>query len=281
MAERRGPKRAGRLRFIPVRKLARGRLQPRRVIDGPELTKLAQSIRADGLIQPILVRRTRGGKYEVVAGERRWLAAKLAGLESIPCLVTDVPDRVTLVLALIENLHRADLSPIDQALAIQQLVAQFSMTHREIADGIGKSRATVTNLLRLLELPENVRSMLAEGSIDMGHARALLGLPGEARAAVANRAARDGLSVRAVERIAREHPVPAPVAPELSAALRQAVRESLRGRADVQLRRDGRCRLRIDFTDVDELHRALSTLEALLRDLEIGRAAPARVGTAR
>lgn len=281
MAERRGPKRAGKLRFIPVRKLGRGRLQPRRVIDGPELTKLAQSIRADGLIQPILVRRAPAGKYEVVAGERRWLAAKLAGLESVPCVVADVSDRATLVLALIENLHRADLSPIDQALAIQQLVAQFSMTHREIADGIGKSRATVTNLLRLLELPENVRSMLADGSIDMGHARALLGLPGEARSAVADRAAHDGLSVRAVERIAREHPAPSPVAPELSAALRQAVRESLSGRADVRLRSDGRCRLSIDFTDVDELHRALDIVEALLRDVETGSAASARVGTTR
>jgi ParB family chromosome partitioning protein len=264
MAPNKGPARAGKLRFISVQKLERGSLQPRQAIDGPSLTQLAESIRTKGVIQPIYVRKVRGSKYEIVAGERRWHAAKMAGLKNIPCIVGDVPDNTALAIALIENLHREDLNPIDQAVAIRRLVDEFAMTHQQIADTIGKSRATVTNLLRLLELPSNVREMVTEGELDMGHARALLALPGDAREPVAEQVAREHLSVRAVEKIGRRPSESASVASLPQASLGGALYKSLRDYADVKLRKNGRWRLSVEFTDIDELHSVLGAIEELL-----------------
>jgi ParB family chromosome partitioning protein len=153
--------RIGKLKSLPVHRLERGEQQPRRAIDGIALKKLAESILTEGVIQPIFVRKARRGKFEIVAGERRWHAAKMAGLKSVPTVVGDVSDEAALAIALIENLHREDLNPIDQALAMQRLTDDFGMTHRQIADMIGKSRAAVTNLLRLLELPVDVQRLVS------------------------------------------------------------------------------------------------------------------------
>lgn len=262
-----GPARAGKLRFISVQKLERGSQQPRQTIDGPTLARLAESIRAEGVIQPIYVRKRRGAKYEIVAGERRWHAAKMAGLKNIPCIIGDPSDETALAIALIENLHREDLNPIDQALAIRRLVDEFAMTHQQIADTLGKSRATITNLLRLLDLPVHVRELVTDGRLDMGHARALLALPGEAREPVAEQAVREQLTVRAVERIGRR-PEPAPVVSLCDASFGDALRKSLRDHADVRLRKNGRWQLSVEFADIEELHSVLGAIDELLRNVD-------------
>ena len=193
----------GRLKSLSVDWLERGRLQPRRIIDGKGLSRLADSIRAEGVIQPIFVRKKRHGKFEIIAGERRWHAARIAGLTEIPSVIKNVSDESALAIALIENLHREDLSPIDQAAAIDRLIREFGMTHQQVADTIGRSRAAVTNLLRLLELPQGVQTMVEDGEIDMGHARALLAFPESERQSVARDVAARHLTVRAVEAMAK------------------------------------------------------------------------------
>jgi ParB family chromosome partitioning protein len=173
------------------------------MIDGQGLTRLAESIRAEGVIQPIFVRKKGHGRFEIVAGERRWHAAKIAGLRQIPTVVGNVSDEAALAIALIENLHREDLNAIDQAQAMQRLVNDFGMTHQKVAETIGRSRAAVSNLIRLLELPEAVRNMVAGGELDVGHARALLALPSGEREAMAAHVAERRLSVRDVEAIVK------------------------------------------------------------------------------
>jgi ParB family transcriptional regulator, chromosome partitioning protein len=199
------------LREVPVDLLERGRYQPRVDMREETLAELAESIRAQGVVQPIVVRPKRGGsggetRYEIVAGERRWRAAQLAGLHSIPAVVREIPDEAAVAVALIENIQREDLNPLEEALALKRLVEEFDMTHAQAADAVGRSRATVTNLLRLLELPEAVREMLARRELDMGHARALLGLEvsaGELRQ-LAERIVRQGMSVRETEQAVRQ-----------------------------------------------------------------------------
>ena len=195
------------LRELPVDLLERGRYQPRVDMRQESLQELADSIRAQGLVQPIIVRplnTPEGGaetRYEIVAGERRWRAAQLAGLDAIPALVRDMPDRAAIAVGLIENMQREDLNPLEEAGALRRLVDEFEMTHAEAADAVGRSRATVTNLMRLLELPDEVKGMVEGRSLNMGHARALLALEDpEALAALARRAVKHGWSVRETER---------------------------------------------------------------------------------
>jgi len=201
--------RDGELRELPVDLLTRGRYQPRVDMREETLAELAESIRAQGVVQPIVVRpvgRTAAGEsqYEIVAGERRWRAAQLAGLAKIPALVRDIPDEAALAVALIENIQRENLNPIEEARSLQRLVDDFQMTHADAADAVGRSRAAVSNLLRLLELPESVRGLLESRDLDMGHARALLGLESrELQAELAQRIARERWSVRETERAVR------------------------------------------------------------------------------
>jgi ParB family transcriptional regulator, chromosome partitioning protein len=188
------------LMSLPVDELRPGKYQPRSRMEPEALAELAESIKAQGVMQPILARPLPEGGYEVVAGERRWRAARMAGLATVPALIKDVPDSQALAAALIENIQREDLSPLEEAAGIQRLVQEFSLTHQAIAETLGRSRVAVTNLLRLLELAPPVRELLAEGRLDMGHARALLALPVQHQIELAKLSASKGLTVREVER---------------------------------------------------------------------------------
>ncbi len=185
---------------LPVAALQPGKYQPRTRMDQEALNALAASIKAQGIMQPILVRPVGDGKHEIIAGERRWRAARIAGLSSVPVLVRNVPDQQALAVALIENIQREDLNALEEAAGIDRLIREFSLTHQAVADAVGKSRTTVTNLLRLLDLPPPVRDLLAQGQLEMGHVRALLVLPANQQIALAREAAAEGWSVREVER---------------------------------------------------------------------------------
>ena len=192
-------------REMPVELIARGRYQPRVDMREETLAELAESIRAQGIVQPIVVRPVGAGsgetRYEIVAGERRWRAAQMAGLDTVPALVRDIPDEAAVAVALIENIQRENLNPIEEARALRQLVADFGMTHARVSEAIGRSRAAVSNLLRLLDLPEAVTRMLERRELDMGHARALLPVtPPERLVEIARRIVREGWSVRQTER---------------------------------------------------------------------------------
>lgn len=187
------------LATLAVDSLQPGRYQPRSRMDQDALAELADSIRSQGVMQPILVRPLADGRYEIVAGERRWRAARLAGLASVPALVRDVPDSHALAMALIENIQREDLNPLEQAAGIKRLIDEFGMTHAQAAEALGRSRTGITNTLRLLELAPPVQELLREGKLDMGHARALLALPTLKQIELAREAATRQLSVRQVE----------------------------------------------------------------------------------
>jgi ParB family chromosome partitioning protein len=193
-----------RLATLKLGQLGPGRYQPRTKMDEASLQELAASIRVQGLMQPILVRPVAEDRYEIIAGERRWRAAKLAGLSEIPVVVRDVPDQAALAMALIENIQREDLNPLEEAHGVQRLVNEFKLTHQEAADAIGRSRAATTNLLRLLNLEKSVQQRMLEGQLDMGHARALLSLEGRRQDEVAKRVAGRGLSVRETEKLVNE-----------------------------------------------------------------------------
>ena len=184
---------------LPIEFLQRGKYQPRKDMDPEKLKELSDSIAAQGIIQPIIVRKIAAEKYEIIAGERRWRAAQLADLQEVPVLVKDLDDRSVMAIALIENIQREDLNALEEAEALHRLLDEFELTHQQIAESIGKSRATVTNLLRLLDLANEVKSMLSRGQLEMGHARALLGLEESKQVEIANKAVKQNLSVRAVE----------------------------------------------------------------------------------
>lgn len=192
---------AGELRRLPVSDLQPGKYQPRSRMDEESLKHLAESIKSQGIMQPILVRQVSAGKYEIIAGERRWRASKIAGLAEVPALVREVPDEAALSMALIENIQREELNPIEQAMGIQRLAEEFGMTHQEAADAVGYSRSAVSNLLRLLNLAEPVQDLLMEGKLDMGHARALLSLGGAEQVEIGNLVAKKQYSVRETERL--------------------------------------------------------------------------------
>jgi len=179
--------------------LQRGRYQPRTKMDDASLQELAASIRKQGLMQPILVRPIEGGRHEIIAGERRWRAAKIAGLAEVPVLVRDVPDSAALAMALVENIQREDLNPLEEANGVQRLIGEFKLTHQEAAEAIGRSRTATTNLLRLLNLQKPVQAMVFDGKLEMGHARALLALDARKQEAIAKRVAARALSVRQTE----------------------------------------------------------------------------------
>lgn len=184
-----------------VDQLQPGRYQPRTRMDEDSLNELAQSIRSQGLMQPILVRSAGSQRYEIIAGERRWRAARIAGLAEVPVVVRDVPDQAALAMALIENIQRENLNPLEEATGVQRLIDEFRLTHQEAADAVGRSRTATTNLLRLLNLEQPVKHLLMEGRIDMGHARALLALVGAQQTDLARKVDREGYSVRETEQL--------------------------------------------------------------------------------
>lgn len=198
-----------RLQTVMIDDLQPGRYQPRTLMDQTALDELAQSIRQQGLIQPILVRVLAGHRYEIIAGERRWRAAKLAGLTEIPAVIRDITDENTAVVALIENIQREDLNPLEEAAGLQRLIQEFGMTHESAAKAVGKSRSNVSNILRLLSLTPAVRELLLQGQLNMGHARALLTLDTERQIELAKQVVLRGLSVRETERLAQTPAVPA------------------------------------------------------------------------
>jgi ParB family chromosome partitioning protein len=188
-----------RLRVVPIERLAPGAFQPRKEIDSGKLQELADSISAQGVVQPVVAREVSVDLFEIIAGERRWRAAQLAGLSEVPVIVRKVSDQAALAIALIENIQREDLNAMEEAEALKRLLDEYRMTHQQLADAVGKSRATVTNLLRLNELHPEVKTLLAQGRMEMGHARALLGLAMETQVATALRVIDRDMTVRATE----------------------------------------------------------------------------------
>lgn len=245
---------------LPVEFLRRGRYQPRRDLNADKLQELADSIKAQGLIQPIVVRPVEADAYEIVAGERRWRAAQLAGLADVPVVIKTIDDRTAMAIALIENIQRQDLNPLEEAEAYKRLADEFRLTHQEIADAVGKSRATVTNLLRLLELHPEVKKRLFNHQLEMGHARALLGLAPEKQAAAADRIVRDGLTVRAAERLAKAgEKAPVPVAGKAGTVdndtvrLQERLSARLGSKVAIEHKPDGSGKLVIRYASLDQL----------------------------
>lgn len=199
------------LRDLKVTQLKPGKYQPRSHMDEVALNELAASIKSQGVIQPILTRELADGSFEIIAGERRWRAAKLAGLDFVPVLVRKVEDNAALAMALIENIQRENLNPLEEAVGIQRLIDEFLMSHQTAADAVGRSRSATTNLLRLLKLPQTIQDMVMENKLDMGHARALLALEGAQQITAANKIVADGLSVREAEKLVQHILNPQPV----------------------------------------------------------------------
>jgi ParB family chromosome partitioning protein len=255
---------AGTLCHLPVEMIQRGKYQPRRAMNPEALEELANSIRAQGVIQPIVARKIGNDRYEIVAGERRWRAAKLAGLTEIPALVRDIPDESAVAIALIENIQRESLNPIEESMALQRLMEEFDMTHQQVADAVGKSRATVTNLLRLLALNPEVKNMVEKGELEMGHARALLTLTQELQLEAAETIVAKGLSVRETEELVRRMQLPASVTQSLSKPvdpdikrLQQDLTHKLRLKVAIQCNAKGKGKLVIQYGNLTELDKLL------------------------
>jgi ParB family chromosome partitioning protein len=273
------------LRHLAVSDLAPGRYQPRREIPNKTLSELADSIRAQGVVQPLVVRPVLEAeqKYEIVAGERRWRAARLAGLKEVPAIVRPVSDQAALAIALIENLQREDLNPIDQAQALSRLSDEFSLTHQQVADAIGRSRPAVSNLLRLLELDVEVQQMLSAGELEMGHARALLGLGLEKQLEAAQKIVSERMSVREVERFVKEYGGQAPPGQQKRSKaqdqetrwFQEQLKRELGQSISVRTRANGHSSLRVSFENLEQLQTTLEQLEKLVARLR--RAAGPRV----
>jgi ParB family chromosome partitioning protein len=256
-----------RLRELPIESLQPGKYQPRSHMDAERLQELADSIRAQGLIQPIIVRPVARDRYEIIAGERRWRAAQLASLREVPCVVRESDDHAALAMALIENIQREDLNPLEEALALQRLIDEFQLTHQQTAEAVGRSRAAVSNLLRLLELPDAIRKLVEARRIEMGHARALLTLAPAQAESLARQAAEEQWSVREIERrvqsIQRGEAAPPPAARKTDPDIQNLERELgelLSAKVAVQHGRGGRGKLVVQYFSLDELEGILEKI---------------------
>ena len=253
------PNNEGELREILVGDLSPGKYQPRTRMDKAALQELAQSVKDRGIVQPILVRPINGGKFEIVAGERRWRAAQIAGLFTVPALVRDIPDEQALGIGLIENIQREDLNAIEEAAGIKRLIDEFKLTHEAAAQAVGRSRAAVTNLLRLLELAKPVQDMVMDAKLDMGHARALLTLSKSRQVELAHQIVAKSLSVREAERLVKTEQSPpktskmAMSADADTRALENDLAEKLGTRVTVKADKKGRGTLLIDFMSLEHL----------------------------
>lgn len=253
-----------RLLTLPVESLVPGKYQPRTYMDTEALAELAESIRSQGLMQPILARAVPGGRYEIIAGERRWRASQLAGLKEVSVLVREVPDDAALKMALIENIQRENLNPLEEAQGLHRLIQEFSMTHQSAAESVGRSRVAVTNLLRLLQLAKPVQAMLMGGDLDMGHARALLPLTHAKQVDAAHEIAKRGLSVRDAERLATRMLKPATSAPVQRdrdvVRLEEELSERLAASVHISANRKGAGRMTIEFADLGQLDEILGRI---------------------
>lgn len=252
------------LQQLPLELVQRGKYQPRRDMDPQALEELAQSIRNHGVMQPIVVRPVEGGRYEIIAGERRWRASQQAGLERVPALVREVQDEAAIAMALIENIQREDLNPIEEAVALQRLQQEFQLTQQQVADAVGKSRVSVSNLLRLIALPEEIKTLLSHGDLEMGHARALLGLPADQQIEGARHVVARGLTVRQTEALVRqwlsskEKPkAEVKVDPDIS-RLEQRLAERLGSPVQIKHGQKGKGQLVIRYSSLDELQGVLA-----------------------
>ncbi|MBL3823551.1 MULTISPECIES: ParB/RepB/Spo0J family partition protein [Marinobacter] len=251
----------GELREVPIDLIQRGRYQPRRDMDPAALQELADSIRQQGVMQPVVVRPIAEGRYELIAGERRWRATQMAGLDSIPAIIRDVPDEAAIAMALIENIQRENLNPIEEAFALQRLQDEFGLTQAQVAEAVGKSRTTITNLLRLIGLSEDVRIMLEHGDLEMGHGRAMLTLAPELQMQVAKQVVAKSLSVRQTEALVRRVQQETPdsksrkkgtVDPNIR-ALQDDLAERLGARVSIDHGQRGKGKLVIEYSSLDEL----------------------------
>ncbi|RLJ68185.1 ParB/RepB/Spo0J family partition protein [Sulfurisoma sediminicola] len=258
---------AHRQETLPVTALQPGKYQPRTRMDPGSLEELAASIKAQGLIQPISVRPVSGGRYEIIAGERRWRASQIAGLSEVPVLIREIPDDAALAMSLIENIQREDLNPLEEAAGVQRLIDEFAMTHQEAADAVGRSRPATTNLLRLLQLAKPAQDMLMAGDIEMGHARALLPLPKSEQGRVAAQVVDKGYSVRETERmVARtlnppQHKAAAKALDRDLLRLEEELADSLGATVKIAANRKGAGSLTIRFGSLDQLEGLLARMK--------------------
>lgn len=254
------------LRELRVEQLKPGKYQPRSRMDESSLNELAASIKVQGVMQPILARELIDGAYEIIAGERRWRAAQLAGLVQVPVLVRKVADNAALAMALIENIQREDLNPLEEAIGIQRLIDEFQMTHQTAADAVGRSRSAASNLLRLLKLPVNVQEMLMDGRLDMGHARALLSLDPGLLIATANKIVADKLSVREAERLVQHSLSPAPKARKTTPDrdvlnLQEELSQHIGTAVQIKTGKKGAGKLVIEYTSNEHLDELIARLK--------------------
>lgn len=246
------------LRYLPIDKLKPGKYQPRQGMSKESLAELANSIRSQGIIQPIVVRPVKGGNYEIIAGERRWRAAQLAKMDEVPVVTKEMADEQAVAVSLIENIQREELNAIDTALGLQRLINEFSMTHEGAALAVGKSRTAVTNLLRLLELSEEIKKMVQEGMLEMGHARALLTLETTKRTYAANIVVSRNLSVRATEALIKQLQNPKVKSSKKSIdpntrELQQKLSDKLAAKVNIQHTKKGSGKIVIKYNSLDEL----------------------------
>lgn len=252
------------LQQLPLDVIQRGKYQPRRDIDPVTLDELANSIRTQGVMQPIVVRSIGSGCYEIIAGERRWRASQQAGLDKIPAMVREVSDEAAIAMALIENIQREDLSPIEEAVALQRLQQEFQLTQQQVADAVGKSRVTISNLLRLIALPEEIKTLLSHGDLEMGHARALLGLPADQQVEGARHVVARGLTVRQTEALVRQwlsKPESTKTEPKSDpdiVRLEQRLAERLGSPVQIKHGEKGKGQLVIRYSSLDELQGVLA-----------------------
>ena len=246
------------LKKLPIEQLVPGKYQPRKNISDNALEELSLSIKAQGIIQPIIVRPISENSYEIIAGERRWRAAQLAQLDIIPCLIKDIPDESAIAIALIENIQREDLNAMEEAIALDRLLTEFSLTHQEVAQAVGKSRTTVTNLLRLNNLNDEVKVLLENGDIEMGHARALLALSGDIQTSTAQTITIKELTVRETESLIKKVQNPK-LEKELiekdnsTQSLEQNLSEKFGAKVIISHNKKGKGKLVISYTNLDEL----------------------------
>ena len=255
------------LKELAVDLIQRGKYQPRRDMEPESLQELADSIKVQGVMQPIVVRPISDRKYEIIAGERRWRATQLAGLDTIPAVIRDVPDEAAIAMALIENIQREDLNPIEEAASLQRLQQEFDLTQQEVADAVGKSRSTVTNLLRLMSLQEDVRRLVEHGDLEMGHARALLALEGGDQSHAAAQVVGKGMSVRQTEALVRNMLAAKDKPPQKKSLdpnirhLQDDLAQRLGTRVQIQHSAKGKGKLVLNYSSLDELDGILAHIK--------------------
>lgn len=259
----------GNLTTLPVGNLQPGKYQPRTRMDAGSLEELAASIKAQGLMQPITVRAVDGGRYEIIAGERRWRAAQIAELSEVSVIIRDIPDEAALAMSLIENIQREDLNPLEEATGIQRLIDEFGMTHQAAADAVGRSRPATSNLLRLLQLPKPVQELLMAGDIEMGHARSLLALPPADQILTANQVVAKRLSVRETEKLVNSQAKPGEDRLKAKAAasrdvvrLEEELADALGAVVKIKANKKGAGALTIEFASLDQLDGLIAKLKA-------------------